>query len=239
MQDNQTYYDEFAKIYEKERHDGYHALLDELEVELVKKYATSQMSLLEVGCGTGLILKKLASCVKEAKGVDLSKGMLELAKQKGLDVTQGSATQLPFADESFDLVCSFKVLAHVEKIEQALFEMNRVLKPGGILIAEFYNPWSLRYLVKKIKKPTYIGEKTTDEAILTRYDTLGQIRNYLPSSLQMIHLRGIRIFTPISKVHKIPGVRLLFRFLEKSFADVPGVRRLAGFLAVVARKEQG
>jgi len=63
-------------------------------------------------------------------------------------VVQGSVTDIPFPDARFDVVYSFKVLAHVERIREALAEMARVLRPGGYLLAEFYNPLSLRGLIK-------------------------------------------------------------------------------------------
>jgi SAM-dependent methyltransferase len=51
----------------------------------------------------------------------------------GLDVIEGSLTALPFENESFDLVCAFDVLEHIENHDQAVKEMQRVLKPGGHL----------------------------------------------------------------------------------------------------------
>src|SRR5262245_13546545 len=110
--DNQAYYDDFSKGYERERGHGYHALLDELEMRVVEPYAQGKR-VLEVGCGTGLILGRLAKHASDAWGVDVSPGMLRAARERGLQAVVGSATNLPFATASFDLVCSFKVLAHV------------------------------------------------------------------------------------------------------------------------------
>src|ERR1043166_8566964 len=144
---NRAYYDEFSKSYEEHRRpnraDGYHALVDDLEVELCARYATGR-DILECGCGTGLILERLAEFAKHATGVDLSPGMLSLAQARGLDVKEASVTALPFDDASFDVTCSFKVLAHVPDIGKALAEMARVTRPGGVILAEFYNPWGLR-----------------------------------------------------------------------------------------------
>jgi hypothetical protein len=55
--DNRAYYDDFAGWYENERHLPYHRMLDDLEVELVERYAAGK-AVLEVGCGTGLILHR-------------------------------------------------------------------------------------------------------------------------------------------------------------------------------------
>ena len=237
--DNRAYYDEFAAGYERERHekDGYHAMLDRLEVDLALRYARGA-TVLEAGCGTGLILARLRPYVRQAVGVDLSGGMLAQAVGRGLSVVQGSVTALPFADDSFDVVCSFKVLAHVERIVDAVRELSRVTRPGGHLLLEFYNPRSLRYLVKRLKPATAISGRTTDEAVFTRYDTLEAVRGYLPPGHEVVDLRGVRVVTPVSTVFKVPTLGRAFRWLEERACDVPGLRRLGGFLIVVAQKPE-
>jgi ubiquinone/menaquinone biosynthesis C-methylase UbiE len=147
-----AYYDDFSTGYERERHHGYHALLDELELGVAVPFARGR-DLLEVGCGTGLILSRLAEVARRAEGVDLSPGMLEKARSRGLTVHEASATELPYPDASFDTVLSFKVLAHVPDVRLALAEMARVCRPGGRVLAELYNPWSLRFLAKRPRVP--------------------------------------------------------------------------------------
>lgn len=231
---NRDYYDEFSHGYERDRHRGYHALIDRLEVDLALRYAR-RARVLEAGCGTGLILKELHAHADYAVGLDLSGGMLRHAARRGLRVVQGSITDLPFADHSFDVACSFKVLAHVERITEAVREMSRVTRPGGHLLLEFYNPLSLRYLVKRLKRPTPISHGTTDEAVFTRYDSLERIRSYLPAGHEVVDLRGVRVVTPVSMVHQVPVLDRAFGFLERRAADAPGLRRLGGFLIVVVR----
>ena len=62
------------------------------------------------------------------------------AAYPGIRVMRANACELPFADKSFDLVYSFKVLAHVEDIDRALKEIARVTRRGGHMVLEFYNP---------------------------------------------------------------------------------------------------
>src|SRR5579862_7866011 len=135
-----AYYDEFSARYEDRRDGrdpgGYHDLIDELEVGFVERWGRGR-DVLEVGCGTGLLLRRIAGFARSARGVDLSPGMLERARARGLDVVVGSATSLPFPDASFDVACSFKVLAHVRDIRTALAEMSRAVRPGGHVLAEF------------------------------------------------------------------------------------------------------
>lgn len=233
--DNRSYYDEFAGWYERERGKGYHRMLDDLEVDLVARYGVDK-DVLEVGCGTGLILGRVSTFARSATGVDLSGGMLARAAERGLDVMQGSATNLPVRDASVDVAYSFKVLAHVADIEGAMREMARVVRPGGWVLAEFYNARSLRRLVKWLKPPTAVSSQTNDEAVYTRYDSKAEIASYLPSELEWVTSRGIRIVTPVSKVHDLPVVGHLVRKAEDLLADQPIARDLGGFLVVVARR---
>ena len=85
--DNESYYDEFADWYERDRHRGYHRMLDDLEVETVKRYGAGT-DVLEAGCGTGLILHRTAEFARSAVGIDLSSGMLKRARERGLDVVR-------------------------------------------------------------------------------------------------------------------------------------------------------
>ena len=117
--DNRSYYDDFAAWYERERGSGYHRLIDDLELDLVRRYGAGRR-VLEAGCGTGLLLERTAQFASYAAGVDLSAGMLARARDRGLDVVQGSITSLPYPSASFDLAYSVKVLAHIEDIETAL-----------------------------------------------------------------------------------------------------------------------
>jgi ubiquinone/menaquinone biosynthesis C-methylase UbiE len=229
------YYDEFADWYERERGRGYHKLVDDLEVGLVERFGRGA-TILEAGCGTGLILERVARFAREAAGFDLSAGMLAKARARGLNVVQASVEHVPFPSESFDLVYSFKVLAHVEKIADALAELARVTKRGGWMLLEFYNPVSLRYLLKRLKPATLISAKTTDEAVYTRYDSLDAIRGFLPPGCRIITMRGVRVATPVASVHRIPGIGALFDRLERGLADAPLFRRLGGFLIVVVQK---
>lgn len=229
------YYDEFSAWYEKERGRGYHQLIDDLEVDMVARYGRGA-SVLEAGCGTGLLLERVAGFAGESWGVDLSAKMLARAQERRLRVVQGSVTELPFPAESFDVVYSFKVLPHVENIREALAEIARVTRRGGYLLLEFYNPLSLRYLVKVLKPASRISADTTDEAVFTRYDALDDVKTYLPPSTQIVTMRGVRIATPISHVYRVAPLGLLFNQLERRLADFPGLRRLGGFLIVVAQK---
>lgn len=236
--ETRAYYDEFSKSYEKHRRPndpgGYHALLDDLEIELVERYGKGK-DVLECGCGTGLILERLAEFARHATGIDLSPGMLELARSRGLDVHEGSVTALPFDDAAFDVTCSFKVLAHVPDIGKALAEMARVTRPGGVILAEFYNPWSFRGLAKKIGPAGKISHRTTESAVYTRFDSPGTLPKILPPGTRLEAARGIRIVTPAAVAMRVPGLRGMLSKAERLLCDSPAAR-FGGFYVAVIRK---
>src|SRR4029079_11204852 len=233
--DNRAYYDDFAGWYENERHLPYHRMLDDLEVELVERYAAGK-AVLEVGCGTGLILHRTARFARSAAGIDLSGGMLARAQQRGLRVVQASATDLPIATASVDVAYSFKVLAHIPDIEGALREMARVVRPGGWVLAEFYNARSLRRLVKALKPPTAVSDTTHDEHVFTRYDDAGAIRRYLPPGLDWVATRGIRVITPVAKVLELPVLGAAVRWAEHRLPPLPPPARVRGVFASSRRR---
>ncbi len=103
MINTRAYYDEFAAAYEAQRRPndphGYHALVDDLEIDIVERYGKNK-NVLECGCGTGLLLERIAQFAHHASGIDLSPGMLEKARARGLDVREASVTAIPFPTRS-------------------------------------------------------------------------------------------------------------------------------------------
>jgi len=231
---SRAYYDDFSTGYERERGRGYHGLLDDLEVAAVRPLADGKR-VLEAGCGTGLVLSRLAPHASYAAGFDLSPGMVAKARDRGLDVVLGSVTRVPFASESFDLVCSFKVLAHVPEIGRAIAELARVTRSGGHLALEFYNPWSLRYLAKRIAGPGRVSDGRTEADVYTRWDSPPTLHRYLPPGVELVDVRGIRVLTPAAFVHRVPVVRSVLYAAEQRAMSSP-LRWLGGFLLAILRK---
>ena len=107
-----------------------------LQAELAGK---SGVRVLDLGCGAGHVSFHVAALVKDVVAYDLSQQMLDVvqaaASERGLNnisTVCGAAERLPFADGEFDYVLSRYSAHHWSDLGQALREVRRVLKPGGV-----------------------------------------------------------------------------------------------------------
>ena len=109
---------------------------------------------LEIGLGEGAESERLIRQGARWSGVDLTAEAVERVRTRLTlrelpyeELRPGSVLDLPFADDSFDVVFSHGVLHHVPEIKQAQSEIHRVLHPGGELVIMVYARWSLNYLM--------------------------------------------------------------------------------------------
>jgi ubiquinone/menaquinone biosynthesis C-methylase UbiE len=107
---------------------------------------------LDVGCGTGALLGRLAGSHPAARlsGVDPVPEMLAVARRRlppEVELREGWAERLPFADEQFDVVISCNMFHYLQRPVDALREMRRVLRPGGRLIV---TDWCDDYLACRL-----------------------------------------------------------------------------------------
>lgn len=97
------------------------------------------MEVLELATGPGLIAKQVAPSTKRMVAADYSEGMIREAEKgacpDNLSFEVADATKLPYRDHSFDAVIIANALHIIPEPEKALAEIDRVLKPEGILIA--------------------------------------------------------------------------------------------------------
>jgi ubiquinone/menaquinone biosynthesis C-methylase UbiE len=232
--DNRTYYDDFARHYDDRRARGYHKLIDDQAAAIVRRVGAGK-TLLEVGCGTGLILERVAEFAQRAEGVDVSPGMVEHARRRGLDVRVADATSLPYADGAFDVAFSFKVLAHVSKFDEALKEMLRVVRPGGHIVFDIYNRHSLRYAMKRLFGPKHTSQRFAEDAILTRFLTPSEMDVRLPKNTRFVSRSGIRIATPHAALLKLPALGSAWERLEWGLMETP-LASFAGFVVYTLQK---
>lgn len=132
---------DYADLYALEEEFWWFAGMREITAALLDSVNSHKQDILvlDAGCGTGGNLKWLTRYTSNNKiiGIDSSREALKFCfTDEHRSLAQASVTSLPFADEVLDMVTSFDVLQqlpdhHEEKM--ALAEMNRVLKPGGII----------------------------------------------------------------------------------------------------------
>jgi SAM-dependent methyltransferase len=103
----------------------------------MKKYAPDCRSFLEVGCGTGFVLRRISEDFPQSSvtAVEYYEAALPFARQRcpRAAISQADITNLPFESE-FDVVGCFDVLEHIPDDAHALRNLKKALKPGGLLL---------------------------------------------------------------------------------------------------------
>jgi len=126
--------DLFKDILDQEKLHWWHKSKQKLIRLLVEKYVNKKSpKILDVGCGTGMIIEKLADIAK-MWGVDSHVDAIKICKGKGLNrIKKGKSEKLPFRNSFFDCLTVLDVLEHTND-SKSIEEFRRVLKKGGILI---------------------------------------------------------------------------------------------------------
>lgn len=195
----------YKEYYYLERENWwFKARLEILEM-LLKKEILSQhqdknaIKILNAGVATGatsLMLEKYA----ETTSLEYDKDCCAMLKELvGIDAVNASLTELPFEDNSFDLVCAFDVIEHIEDHETAMAEINRVLKPNGqvfLTVPAFNFLWSSHDEINHHMR-RYTASSLTQVVEGNQFNT--QFKSYF----------NFFLFLPIA------AVRLFSSFLEK------------------------
>jgi ubiquinone/menaquinone biosynthesis C-methylase UbiE len=116
--------------------------------EFIRRYGLADSKILEIGCGRGAF----QDLVRDYVGTDISTSAGRFLHKS---FAAASATELPFADDQFDVVWSVQVLEHVHEPESALAEMRRVTRHEGYIYlspAWYCRPWAAQgYSVRRYK----------------------------------------------------------------------------------------
>jgi len=229
MSDSEAHFDEIADEYD-----------ESLPPHVVEHYLTKRVALigellpsgkiLDAGCGTGVVASRLADRGYEVTGLDPSAGMLEYLRERDprVEAVQGSATQLPFEDGSFDLTFCVAVMHHIanpEDVHSALIEMVRVTRLGGLILVWDHNPRNPYWKHLMARVPQDDGsERLIPEAEITGGLTDGGARIESSRRLGMVP-----DFVP-------PSMLGAARVFEKAVEKVPGARTFCAHNVVIARR---
>lgn len=139
-----------------EKYDQYAVLQNEVCQRLLEKLACVKISpeyILDAGAGTGSAVPGLYQMYRKASlvALDLSENMLDRTSRHGSFLRSphlvcADIEQLPFADNTFDLIFSSLSLQWCNDLTSALSEARRVLKPGGLYVFSTFGPDTLKEL---------------------------------------------------------------------------------------------
>ncbi len=134
--------------------------------------------ILDVGCGGGININRMASQAKKVYGVDYSIESVKLSRevnqeyiQQGkVEVLEGNVQALPFEDDTFDIVTAFETIYFWPDIEKCFGEVERVLKPGGIFLIGMESNGSDNMVMK-------LSEKLIDMTVCNDEEVTGFLEN--------------------------------------------------------------
>lgn len=142
-------FDERASRYESGWRGQLHHEIADRAVDLALGREPAPRRILDVGCGTGYVLRRLADrlpAAAELTGIDLAPGMIQTARDSATDdrlrFLIGAAERIPAPDGTFDLVISTTSFDHWQDQQAGLTECARVLAPGGhLVLTDQFSAW--------------------------------------------------------------------------------------------------
>jgi ubiquinone/menaquinone biosynthesis C-methylase UbiE len=108
----------------------------------------SPLKMLDIGCSIGATVEAGKRMGWQAVGVDVSEDAVNYCQSQGLDCQKIEGPELPFEDNTFDVVTNWHVIEHVTDVKATLTEWYRVVRPGGLMVLE--TPDSQCYKAKKL-----------------------------------------------------------------------------------------
>jgi SAM-dependent methyltransferase len=159
---------------------------------------------LDVGCGEGIVAERFARLLSEATilGVDADDVRLRIAWERrglgNLSFATASAYDLPFGEASFDLVCAFEVLEHLERPRDALAEMARVSRQSLLVSVPREPHWQLSHLVagRNLRRfgdtPGHINHwsRAAFASLISDYGQVTRVRSSFPWTLAAVDVRA-------------------------------------------------
>lgn len=192
----------YVEYYTLEREHWWFKVRGQIIMDRIREISGKRkdLKILNVGAATGKTSQMLEE-FGEVTSIEYDQICYEFVKEKlGINIHQGSITEIQFEDNSYDIVCSFDVVEHVEDDQKAVQELVRVCKKDGLVfisVPAFMSLWShhdvvnhhfKRYVSKEIaslfgQTPSELVYKSYFNALLfTPIYLFRQLSNALPKS---------------------------------------------------------
>lgn len=147
MNHNQLAYDRYAlKYHEKRKSEEdnlWNLYLDRPMIERFLGEPSPGMTVLDLGCGSGLLTRWLKAKGLNVQGLDFSHGLIDIAKKENPDITftTSNIISTPYPVESFDIIVSGLVLHYVQDLCTVFSEVARILNTNGVFIFTMHHPF--------------------------------------------------------------------------------------------------
>lgn len=206
-----------------------------LRLDLIKEHGTGRI-VVDLGCGSGAYLLPASAMARTAYGVDFSQKLLATCAERlrgagvqNAHLVLADLQSIPLADSSVDFVFSIATLYYVPMVQQAVREAARILRPGGSMLLEFGNTWSLNTLVVK-SAPSGVRSyhiSVGEMQHILRQNGLGieshRTFQLLPMYGGPLHLRPL----VSARWKALMGQSLAGRLVDEFVSSLPLLRRLA------------
>lgn len=202
------------------------ALRERAVTWLARANVPSHSAVLDAGCGTGGLLRRLAAWRPDLRirGLDVSPLACERARASGLDVSEGSVEHLPFGDAEFAAITSLDVLTQIETPLLAVLEFYRCLRAGGVLVlngAAFQWLWS--YHDERVQSVRRLRRKTL-RATLREAGFVVEFASYWNCALFPLVVARRKLFPP-SRAQTESDVRPVWPPLNAALGAVAAAER--------------
>jgi SAM-dependent methyltransferase len=202
VEEYEAWYEEYPEVYKSE--------VLAIQEQILK--LPENIRGIEVGLGTGRFSEPLG--IKE--GVEAAENMAAIARERGIEVTNGIAENLPIRDLYFDFVL-FVTICHLNNLKQAFEHAHRILKPGGSIIIG---------LIDKNQEIAKSYEKKRDRSTFFKYATYYSV-DYVTDLLKEIGFKNFEYNqTLFDKLEDIKDVQFPKKgYGEGSFVVVKATKK--------------
>ncbi|MEE2710443.1 MAG: class I SAM-dependent methyltransferase [Gemmatimonadota bacterium] len=228
----------------------YHKIADIVARGLERRTENTK-HLLDIGCGDGFLFTHLEGRTHgvDLYGMDLSHRRLTITKNRGFPVRvlDGNAENIPFSDDTFDIVICTEALEHLIAPPVALHEIKRILKPGGLMILTVpslhiafltLNPLSWIEAAVSIVLPSVLPpfhdlyDPSDTQTVIHRAFSYQEMRHHLDGAFTDVFMSSM--YSHVEGILQLPSN---LSFLEMLWQKIPVFNKLGRIILIVSRKQ--